>query len=152
MEGLRAFLVKYTQQSGVAARLDTDLDQEPPLSPRAEVQVIRVIQEALTNVRKHSGAKKAVVRIANGSDATTIVIEDDGHGFDLGGTLMDRDGFGLHSMRERMELIGGTLSIDSAPGRGTRVVARVPMPQYATPAPVEVTGAGARPDPDPAGR
>ena len=152
MESLRAFLVKYAQQSGVTARLDTDLDHEPPLSPRAEVQMIRVIQEALTNVRKHSGAKAAVVRIASDVDATTIVIEDDGHGFDLGGTLMDRDGFGLHSMRERMELIGGTLTIDSAPGRGTRVIARVPMPPYATPAPTEVTGAGARPHPDPAGR
>jgi two-component system nitrate/nitrite sensor histidine kinase NarX len=152
MEGLRAFLVKYTQQSGVIARLDTDLDREPPLSPRAEVQIIRVIQESLTNVRKHSGARTAVVRIASSPDATTIVIEDDGHGFDLGGTLMDRDGFGLHSMRERMELIGGTLTIDSAPGRGTRVIARVPVPPYATPAPVEVTGAGARQHPDPAGR
>ena len=65
---------------------------------------------------------------------------------------MDRDGFGLHSMRERMELIGGTLSIDSAPGRGTRVVACVPLPPYATQAQLEVTGAGARPSPDPAGR
>ena len=152
VESLRAFLVKYSQQSGVTARLDTDLDREPSLSPRAEVQIIRVIQEALTNVRKHSGAKAAVVRIASGADATTIVIEDDGRGFDLGGTLMDRDGFGLHSMRERMELIGGTLSIDSAPGRGTRVIARVPVPPYAAPAQVEVTGAGARPHPDPAGR
>ena len=152
LEGLRAFLVKYTHQSGVAARLETDLEHELPLSPRAEVQVIRVIQEALTNVRKHSGATSAVVSVASGIGETTFVIEDDGHGFDLGGTLMDRDGFGLHSMRERMELIGGTLSIDSAPGRGTRVVARVPVPSYATPAPVEVTGAGARLHPDPAGR
>jgi signal transduction histidine kinase len=142
IEGLRAYLVKYTQQSGVAASLDTDLDAEPPLSPRAEVQVIRVIQEALTNVRKHSGAKTAVVHIAADEQATTIVIEDDGRGFDLGGTLLDRDGFGLHSMRERMELIGGTLSIDSSPGRGSRVVARVPVPPYAPSSMLEVTGAG----------
>jgi signal transduction histidine kinase len=142
IEGLRAYLVKYSQQSGVAASLDTDLEGEPPLSPRAEVQVIRVIQEALTNVRKHSGAKTAVVRIAADEQATTIVIEDDGRGFDLGGTLLDRDGFGLHSMRERMELIGGTLSIDSSPGRGSRVVARVPVPPYAPSSMLEVTGAG----------
>jgi two-component system nitrate/nitrite sensor histidine kinase NarX len=142
VESLRAYLVKYSHQSGVAAALDTDLEAEPPLSPRAEVQVIRVIQEALTNVRKHSGAKNAIVHIAADADATTIVIEDDGRGFDLGGTLLDRDGFGLHSMRERMELIGGTLSIDSAPGRGTRVIARVPTPPYAPHSMLEVTGAG----------
>ncbi len=142
IESLRAYLVKYAQQSGVTAALDTDLEGEPPLSPRAEVQVIRVIQEALTNVRKHSGAKNAIVHITVDEQATTIVIEDDGRGFDLGGTLLDRDGFGLHSMRERMELIGGTLSIDSAPGRGSRVIARVPVPPYASPNVLEVTGAG----------
>lgn len=141
VESLRAYLVKYSQQSGVATSLATDLETEPPLSPRAEVQVIRVIQEALTNVRKHSGARTAVVHIATDESATTIVIEDDGRGFDLGGTLLDRDGFGLHSMRERMELIGGTLSIDSAPGRGTRIIASVPVSPYA-PSMLEVTGAG----------
>ena len=55
-----------------------------------------------------------------------IEITDDGCGFDVGGTLLGRDGFGLHTMRERMDLIGGTLTIDSAPGRGTTVVAVVP--------------------------
>ncbi len=141
VESLRAYLVKYSQQSGVAASLATDIEAEPPLSPRAEVQVIRVIQEALTNVRKHSGAKAAVVHIETDASATTIVIEDDGRGFDLGGTLLGRDGFGLHSMRERMELIGGTLSIDSAPGQGTRIIARVPALPYASSI-LEVTGAG----------
>jgi two-component system nitrate/nitrite sensor histidine kinase NarX len=134
VEGLRAYLDKYSHQSGVRATLATDFDAEPALWPRAEVQVIRVIQEALANVRKHSGASSAVVRISNGDDWVTFAIEDDGRGFDLGGTLLDRDsGFGLHTMRERMELIGGTLAIDSAPGRGTRVIARVPgVPHPAT--------------------
>jgi two-component system nitrate/nitrite sensor histidine kinase NarX len=134
VDGLRAYLEKYSHQSGVRATLETAFDVEPVLSPRAEVQIIRVIQEALTNVRKHSGASSATVRITNGSEWVTFVIADDGRGFDLGGTLLDRDsGFGLHTMRERMELIGGTLSIDSAPGRGTRVIARVPgVPHPAT--------------------
>lgn len=126
-DGLRAFLEKYSHQSGIPTTLESTLDDEPLLSPRAEVQVIRVIQEALTNVRKHSGASTAVVRISNGDDWTTFTIEDDGRGFDLGGTLLDRDsGFGLHTMRERMELAGGTLDIDSSRGRGTRVIARLP--------------------------
>jgi two-component system nitrate/nitrite sensor histidine kinase NarX len=149
LESLRAYLEKYSHQSGVKATLETTLDEEPALSPRAEVQVIRVIQEALTNVRKHAGASSAIVRITNGDDATSISIEDDGHGFDLTGTLLDRDsGFGLHAMRERMELIGGTLSIDSAPGRGTRVIARIPSVPQATQAPLEVTSGGNGSDPD----
>jgi two-component system nitrate/nitrite sensor histidine kinase NarX len=142
LEGLRAYLEKYSHQSGVKATLETTLDEEPTLSPRSEVQLIRVIQEALTNVRKHAGASTAIVRITNGTATTSIAIEDDGHGFDLTGTLLDRDsGFGLHTMRERMELIGGTLSIDSAPGRGTRVIARIPGVPHAASVPLEVDGA-----------
>jgi two-component system nitrate/nitrite sensor histidine kinase NarX len=104
-----------------------DLEEEPRLSPKAEVQIIRVIQEALTNVRKHAAASSAVVRVSSEEAAVFFEIEDDGRGFDLARSLLDRDSrFGLQTMRERMELIGGTLSVDSAPGRGTRLVARVP--------------------------
>jgi two-component system nitrate/nitrite sensor histidine kinase NarX len=150
LESLEAYLEKYSRQSGVKAMLETTLDGEPALPPRSEVQIIRVIQEALTNVRKHAGASSAIVRITNGGELTTISIEDDGHGFDLTGTLLNRDsGFGLHTMRERMELVGGTLSIDSASGRGTRVIARVPGLPHAAAMPAEVNGAtnGSRPDP-----
>jgi signal transduction histidine kinase len=90
------------------------------------VQLLRVVQEALTNVRKHSGASKAIVRVRDDGVLAMIVIEDDGHGFDVATTPYTRDGFGLHSMRERLDLLGGTLTIDSEPGRGTRVVATVP--------------------------
>jgi signal transduction histidine kinase len=150
MDGLRAYLDKYSRQSGVTATLETGADHEPQLEPRHEIQVIRVIQEALTNVRKHSGASTAIVRITQDGGTATICVEDDGCGFVLVDTLLDRDhGFGLHTMRERMELIGGTLSIDSAPGRGTRVIAKLPgVPRAAAP-PTEVNGAsnGSRPGP-----
>ena len=152
IEGLHAYLEKYSHQAGVHATLETSLERELALPPRSEVQVIRVIQEALTNVRKHSGAASAVVRISDDDDGTTIVIEDDGRGFDLTGTLFGRDGFGLHTMRERMELIGGTLTIDAAPGKGTRVVAQMPGIPFAPVTPVEVNGAGNGTHPDPAGR
>lgn len=137
LNGLRAYLAKYSHQCGIATSLETTLDHDLALPPRSEIQVIRVIQEALTNVRKHSGAKSAVVRIAETDGTATFAVEDDGHGFDLNGALR-RDGFGLHAMRERMELIRGALVIDSAPGRGTRVVASVP----GVPVPVEVSDAG----------
>jgi signal transduction histidine kinase len=94
-----------------------------------------VIQEALTNVRKHSGAAHVVVRLCGGDDCVRISVEDDGRGFDVGGTLLGRDGFGLHTMRERMGLVGGTLSIESAPRSGTKVVATVPALRTAVASP-----------------
>lgn len=154
LDGLRAYLNAYGRQAGLQASLETGLDREPDLAPRAEVQVIRVIQEALTNVRKHAEASSAVVRIVDQAEETVITVEDDGRGFDVAGVLLHRDGFGLHTMRERMELIGGSLEVDSEPGRGTRVVARVPRP-FPVPSqlPVEVpTSEPTRTDPDPARR
>ena len=104
------------------------------LPTRQQVQVLRVVQEALTNVRKHSGATAAVVTVRDDGVQCSVVISDDGHGFDLGSLPPGREGFGLHSMRERMELLGGTLTLDSSPGRGTRVIATVPSPlQFARP-------------------
>ncbi len=153
IESLHAYLEKYSQQSGVKATLEASLERDLALPPRSEVQVIRVIQEALTNVRKHSGAASATVRISDDDAGVSNVVEDDGHGVDQTGTLLGRDtGFGLHTMRERMELIGGTLTIDAAPGQGTRVVAHVPGIPHAAVAPVEVNGAGNGTHPDPPGR
>jgi two-component system nitrate/nitrite sensor histidine kinase NarX len=128
LEGLAAYLEKYSQQAGVRTVLETALDGELALSTDGELQVIRVIQEALTNVRKHAGASTARVRIAGGASGTlTIVIEDDGRGFDPSRSAVQRDGgFGLHTMRERIELVGGSLRLDSEPGRGTRVIALIP--------------------------
>jgi signal transduction histidine kinase len=151
LDSLRAYLAKYSQQCDIATSLDSDLDHELSLSPRCEVQVIRVIQEALTNVRKHSGAKSAVVRIRESSSGTTFVVEDDGHGFDQGGSLFgERDGYGLFTMSERMALLNGSLTIDSAPGHGTRVMASVPERSRPRPSPSEVMNAVARTDPHPA--
>jgi len=129
LESLEAFLEKYSLQSGVKTHLETDITAEPDLPTNSEIQLIRVIQEALTNVRKHARAKTARVRIKSGEDGggLTIVIEDDGRGFDPTTTTVHRDGgYGLQTMRERIELVGGTLRVDSAVGRGTRVIAIVP--------------------------
>jgi len=133
-ESISAYLARYGQQAGLDARLENDLGGEFALPPRVEVQLIRVIQEALTNVRKHGGASQVVVRLVEHDDGVRIVVEDDGRGFDVGSALLGRDGFGLHMMRERLGLIGGTLTIESAPGRGTKVVADVPGVRTAVPA------------------
>jgi len=126
LDNLRAYLDKYSQQCEIATSMDSHLEHDLALSPRCEVQVIRVIQEALTNVRKHSGATSAIVHITESDSSTIFVVEDDGHGFHSAHSPFDRDGFGLSTMRERMALLSGSLSIDSAPGRGTRVIATVP--------------------------
>jgi signal transduction histidine kinase len=128
VDSLRTYVEKYSRQSGIPTTLDVDPRRDVDLPTRYQVQVLRVVQEALTNVRKHSGAAHAEVRVRDDDDATTITIADDGHGFDVEHTPFTRDGFGLHSMRERMALLGGTLTIDSRPGRGTRVVATVANP------------------------
>ena len=151
LDNLRAYLVKYSQQCEIATTLESDLDHELALSPRAEVQVIRVIQEALTNVRKHSGARSAIVHVTESDTMTTFVVEDHGHGFDPGGSVSDRDGFGLFTMRERMALLNGSLTVDSVPGRGTRVIANVPERSHPRPVHNEVKHADARTDPHPAG-
>lgn len=143
LHSLRAYLEKYSRQCGIATSLETADDGELVLPPHSEMQVIRVIQEALTNVRKHSGASSATVQICASAHTATFVVEDDGQGFELLGGRRDRDGFGLQTMRERMEIIGGTLVIDSGPGRGTRVIARCPQHGSATSTLGEVGVAGA---------
>jgi signal transduction histidine kinase len=94
----------------------------PDLDPRAQAEVLRIVQEALTNVRKHADA--TVVRVAMNTDADlTIVITDNGRGFR---TDVATGGFGLESMRQRAELIGATLTVSSEPQDGTRVELVVP--------------------------
>lgn len=125
LESLRGYLEAYQRQSGIDARLECDGDEELSVSPSCEVQLIRVIQEALTNVRKHAAATSARVRITIDATGLAVAVTDDGLGFDP--RRPRRDGFGLQSMRERMALLGGELAVESAPGSGTRVVASIPM-------------------------
>ena len=87
---------------------------------------LRVVQEALHNVAKHSGAKKVVVELRANTEVATLAISDDGAGFDTEQARLV-PGLGLISMRERMHLIGGELDIESKAGRGTNILARAPM-------------------------
>jgi signal transduction histidine kinase len=135
LDSLRAYLDKYSRQCGIATSLEASPEDDLALPPRSEIQIIRVVQEALTNVRKHSGAAAATVRVTANNGTVTFVVEDDGGGFDVTEELFERGGFGLHSMRERMEMIGGTLLTDSASGHGTRVVAELPNIPARTPSP-----------------
>jgi two-component system nitrate/nitrite sensor histidine kinase NarX len=122
---LRAYLAKYTRQTGIVATLDCD-GSGRSLPPKAEVQLLRVVQEALTNVRKHAGASTVRVELRDVEGTPVLSVTDDGAGFDPTSVVASlTGGFGLRSMRERVELLGGTLDVHTAPGDGTRVVARL---------------------------
>jgi PAS domain S-box-containing protein len=101
--------------------------KEQGLDSRAEVHLLRIVQEGLANVRKHARASAAQVVFTVNDGRIKMRIEDDGVGFDVA-RFFEAEGhrFGLRSMHERAEAIGGTFEILSAPGRGTRVIVQVP--------------------------
>jgi PAS domain S-box-containing protein len=86
----------------------------------------RIVQEALRNTIKHSGAQHAGVELSGSADAISLRVADDGTGFDLG-PVDGKGGLGLVSMRERLHLVHGTITIDSRPSGGTRIDVRVPL-------------------------
>jgi two-component system, NarL family, sensor histidine kinase DevS len=98
-------------------------DDASRLAPEIEGTIYRLVQEALTNIAKHANTGRAHTRITEGDGKVSIEIVDDGAGFDPGELTR---GFGLIGMRERVELVGGSLEIDSRPGSGTRVAATLP--------------------------
>ena len=126
LELLRVYMDKYSDQCGIRAVLDAEFADGLVLAPHTELHMVRVIQEALTNVRKHSGARTVEVRVAQEPTTTLVVIEDDGRGFDVGGVDLCSGGYGLSSMRERLALLGGSLTVKSAPGSGSCVIAQLP--------------------------
>lgn len=127
---LGGYVAKYEAHYGIDARFENGVGDRLALSPRAEVEIIRVVQEALTNVRKHANATKVTVSVDSDGASTTFTVTDDGAGFatPAAGPL---EGYGVVTMRERLLALGGTLTILSEPQRGTRVIATVPEPPTA---------------------
>ena len=99
---------------------------EPYLYGEQAERMFRVIQEALNNVVKHAGTDTASVAVRFGESEACVQIEDEGQGFVLGDARAGTGHIGLSTMRERAEMMGGTLTIDSPPGEGTRVFIKVP--------------------------
>ena len=119
---VQRFIDDFREQCNIEVRVNAI---EPgSLSPDAELAVFRIVQESLRNVQKHSEAAHVVVDIARQSDGTTLMtIKDDGKGFDDSAST---SGAGLVSMRERAELIGGKLNVNSRPGYGTELTLLLP--------------------------
>jgi PAS domain S-box-containing protein len=112
-------------------RLAVDGGFPEELPGEVRVELLRVLQEALTNARRHSGASNVEVRLRTEDEVLVAGVIDDGRGFDHAST---RAGVGLSAMRERVEGLGGKIEVKSSPGEGTRVAVRVPLGD-GTPAP-----------------
>ena len=127
LASLERYLGRYRQHYGIAAdlRVQPGLDDEA-FAPTVAVQLLRIVQEALNNVRKHARASQVRVELAVEGGAARVLVADDGVGFDPARAPVEGRSFGLRFMRERAEQVGGSVEVDSAPGKGTRVVVRVP--------------------------
>jgi signal transduction histidine kinase len=125
---LAALFARVRENHGLTVinelHLENQAGQSPSrFEPETETTIYRLVQEALSNTAKHAETDRASVRIAETEGQISIVVSDEGQGFE---PSEPRSGFGLLGMRERVQLAGGNLQIDARPGRGTRVTATLP--------------------------
>ncbi len=120
---------RFRRDTSIDARFVTDLT-DVSLAPRQARELVRIVQEALVNIRKHSGARTVVLRLAAADDGLVLTVDDDGRGFQFEGRLnldeLDAARRGPVVIKERVRVLGGTMRIDSAPGRGSRLEIFVP--------------------------
>jgi signal transduction histidine kinase len=126
--GLAAALAEHVagfqQRTGITVQLECV--GEPVLPPQAELQLLRIVQEGLANVRKHAQARHVSIRLESAPDCVELAITDDGQGFDPKRPI-GREHYGLASMRERIQSLGGSLSLATRPGHGTRLAVVLPV-------------------------
>jgi len=122
-------LLDRTRRAGLEVEAEVALalergDAPDRLAGELETGVYRIVQEALTNASKHGAPTSVIVRVVEDGGCVSVSVSDDGRGFDPGASTA---GFGLAGMRERVELLGGKLSLASAPGQGTTVAVTLPI-------------------------
>jgi signal transduction histidine kinase len=126
-DALHDFARSWETQHGIPVKVS--VDRHIQLNANAELQLQRIVQEALTNVRKHARARQVEVTLEQRDTRIVAIVQDDGLGFkpdELGRAELPR--FGLSTMRERGQSIGGTVQLDSSPGQGTRLTVEIPAP------------------------
>lgn len=120
---------RFQRETGITARFVTDVAQ-PDIPQRVCRELVRIVQEGLVNVRKHSKARHALVRLGSTGAQWSLSLEDDGKGFPFSGRLtqeeLDEIGKGPMIIKERVRLIAGKLTVESNPGQGTRLEITVP--------------------------
>jgi two-component system, NarL family, sensor histidine kinase DegS len=122
---LQDYAEEYEDRHGIEVKLSGE-DLTLGLPDLVAFQLLRVVQEGLANTRKHAHASHALVAFTHDAGVLTMIIEDDGVGFDPHESAPEaRQSFGLASMRERVDSLGGQLVIDSRPGAGTRLIVSV---------------------------
>jgi NarL family two-component system sensor histidine kinase LiaS len=119
-EALQEYVADWSRQNGIAS--DVNVDGVSSTSLAGDEALFRVAQEALANVARHSNAQHVTLEVTSQADEIVLRVEDDGVGFELGQV---EKGVGLDSMRERLEAIGGHLSISRGTSHGTQVTAAV---------------------------
>ena len=126
LEALERTAHRWTLETGIAATTSTE-GTPRPLTPDSEVALLRTAQEGLANVAKHAQARTATLRLAYSPDRVALTVADEGIGFDPNapGT---RASAGLDGLAGRLSALGGSLTVESAPGAGTTLVAEVPVP------------------------
>jgi PAS domain S-box-containing protein len=130
LNSLNTYLKEYQQQYHIIVHRSFPENLPPhPFAPIVEDQIIRLIQESLTNVRKHAEVKEVRLMLLLNDEHTQIIIEDEGIGFDLPSQTTSPKSdmhFGLTIMAQRIQEIGGDLQIRTAPGNGTKVIIQIP--------------------------
>jgi two-component system, NarL family, sensor kinase len=121
---LRTLVDLWSAESGVQAKFRS-VNPGRPLPPGVEAALYRVCGEALTNVARHAAARKVMVLLTASPESVSLRVEDDGEGFDPHAVPEDRHG--LLGMRERVELLGGSFRVESAPDAGTSIEAAIPL-------------------------
>jgi signal transduction histidine kinase len=122
-EAMRAYVDDFADRFGVPTEFNL-AGELPKLSPRTEAELLRIVQEALNNVRRHADATLVRVTVEGRKSGVTVAVTDNGRGFEPGAVARDR--FGLRGMRERADTLGAALTIDSRPADGTRITLDVP--------------------------
>ncbi|NCC30814.1 MAG: PAS domain S-box protein, partial [Chloroflexia bacterium] len=131
MLALRNYVDQWSARAHVAVDLHTSGLDERRLPLVVETTIYRLVQEALTNVLKHAQASEVSIILDRDIDRVRVIIEDDGLGFNMPAnwdTLVETQQLGLIGMHERVTLLGGDLTIESAPGSGTSIFALIPLP------------------------
>jgi signal transduction histidine kinase len=127
VSALREYAERFNQMHGIKTEFTVGNRTIPSLSPQIELQVIRIVQEALSNIRKHAKATHAKVKVVAADNEVTIMVEDKGKGFDVESIKDDWAKFGLRNMKERAESVRGNLMIESSPENGTKVTLSLPL-------------------------
>lgn len=126
LSALREHLQEFSRNTGIATELDVPEGLRGRMPLHVEIQLVRVVQEALANVRKHARASRVRVSLQQGNGPFTLTLVDNGRGFEPA-LVAKRHHYGIQTMKERVATFGGSLTVESRLGHGTRVLISIPV-------------------------